>query len=165
MTHPYRSKNVEAGSSQLRLRDSMAWKATKVTMRFFSFSENQLLNIYQHTIDKFIRQNWNNFVYKKKPLSINKAKAKQTEKDKSNFFNIVSILNYKYYKFIKKTSQSMRKIGQVYEPIFAIQTEHEIEIIPNIETMFTFMWGKHRPELPDWVSILNQQGHAKPRST
>lgn len=33
----------------------------------------------------------------------------------------------------------MRKIGQVYEPIFAIQTEHEIEIIPNIETMFTFM--------------------------
>lgn len=59
---------------------SMAWKATKVTMKFYSSSENQLLNIYQHTIDIFITQNWNNFVQEKKNPHTNKAKAKQIEK-------------------------------------------------------------------------------------
>lgn len=37
-------------------------------MKFFSSSENQLLNIYQHTTDMFVTQNWNNFVQEKKFL-------------------------------------------------------------------------------------------------
>lgn len=43
-------------------------------MKFFSSSENQLLNIYQHTIDIFVTQNWNNFVQEKNSHT-NKAKA------------------------------------------------------------------------------------------
>lgn len=77
---------VEAGSSQLRLRDSVnGLKGHKVTMKVFSSSENQLLNIHQHTIDTFITQNWNNFVEEKKNSHTNKSKAKQTEKKFSYF--------------------------------------------------------------------------------
>lgn len=61
----------------------MAQKATKVTMKVFSSSENQLLNIHQHTIDTFITQN--NFVEEKKNSHTNKSKAKQIEKKFSYF--------------------------------------------------------------------------------
>lgn len=52
-------------------------------MKVFSSSENQLLNIHQHTIDTFITQN--NFVEEKKNSHTNKSKAKQIEKKFSYF--------------------------------------------------------------------------------
>lgn len=62
---------------------SMAQKATKVTMKVFSSSENQLLNIHQHTIDTFITQN--NFVEEKKILTPTNQKPNKLKRNLAIF--------------------------------------------------------------------------------
>lgn len=54
-------------------------------MKVFSSSENQLLNIHQHTIDTFITQNWNNFVEEKKILTPTNQKPNKLKRNLAIF--------------------------------------------------------------------------------